>query len=223
MAPKCSVESCICFEDLLKAVSFSEVPALLADIRPRLPIIHYVVPACSHWWFEITMSSIADLFIHFQLDDLRLAPNYPNPPALSVALRCGLHSAHAPAWSSNWISRYIRYFRSQGWQKVGFMPSTMTCSCPAAFCCLFLPARSMFELEAMYNWEISQKSAEVDTAGKQSMKEGRWTELGEIEKLDHQNLNYWEFTTNLWLTSKAHWQSVWHTGCHLRKVGPEEL
>jgi hypothetical protein len=31
----------------------------------------------------------------------------------------------------------------------------------------------MFELEAMYNWEISQKSAEVDTAGEQSMKEGR--------------------------------------------------
>jgi hypothetical protein len=105
MAPKCSVESCACFEDLLKAVSFSEMPGLLADIRPRLPIVHYVVPACSHWWFEITMSSIADLFIHFQLDDLRLAPNYPNPPALSVALRCGLHSAHAPAWSSNWISR----------------------------------------------------------------------------------------------------------------------
>lgn len=38
----------------------------------------------------------------------------------------------------------------------------------------------MFELEAMYNWEISQKSAEVDTAGEQSMKgrDGRnWEKL----------------------------------------------
>ena len=39
----------------------------------------------------------------------------------------------------------------------------------------------MFELEAMYNWEISPKSAEVDPAGEQWKKsdEGNWEKLND--------------------------------------------